>query len=62
MAVWSVIDTTLPALGSAAETRHIGLGPGLVEEDQPARIENALGLSPRLACLLYVGPISFARA
>jgi hypothetical protein len=36
----------LAARAPAADRRHIGLDPGLVDEDQPSRIEAALIFLP----------------
>ena len=36
----------LTARGTAVGARHVGLGPGLVDEDQPLRLEVGLGVEP----------------
>jgi len=42
-------DKLVPAPAPAADRRHVGLGPGLVDEDQAHRIKPALVLLPLLA-------------
>ena len=46
-----------PARRPAAQPRHVGLGPGLVDEDQPRRIKPALIGLPALALSRHVGAI-----
>jgi hypothetical protein len=50
----------LAARGSAVGSCHVGLGSGLVDEDEPLRVEIRLGLEPGLAPLQDVGTILFA--
>ena len=46
------------APGAAAmATGHVGLGPGLVQEDEPPRIKLALRALPLLAALHDVRPL-----
>jgi hypothetical protein len=40
---------------------HIGLGPGLIDEDQPLRVEPALIPLPALTPPFYVGPVLLGR-
>ncbi len=47
----------LAAPASPVETGHVGLGPGLVDKDQPARVKPALMHLPPLAAASYVGPV-----
>jgi hypothetical protein len=55
VAVWGEAAHTL-ALGSpAAQRRHVGFDPGLVDEDQTAWIEARLKRSPTLAPAGNVG-------
>src|SRR4029077_5844387 len=44
--LWHLGDQTLAALTAAALAGHIGLGPGLVDEDQASRIKVPLVLLP----------------
>jgi hypothetical protein len=41
---------------------HVGLGPGLVDEDEAFSVELGLMTFPTLATSLDVGPILFAGA
>lgn len=43
----------------AAQACHIGLGPGLIDEDQPSRVDAMLICPPALTPSRYVGPILF---
>ena len=43
--------------GPAVEPDHIGLGPGFINEDQPARIKRRLALAPFRTSLRDVRPI-----
>jgi hypothetical protein len=67
-----VVDQTLPTKRAPSQTRQVGLGCRLVDEDQPRRIETALAALPSpsrlgdvwsvlLGCMerlfLYVRPI-----
>jgi hypothetical protein len=49
MAVRDRGATPLAAQGSAAKPRHLGIGSGFVDEDQPLGIEVRLALEPELA-------------
>jgi hypothetical protein len=49
MAVWDRGAASLPAHGTAAQARHLGRRPGLVDEDEACRIEVGLPLEPSLA-------------
>jgi hypothetical protein len=53
-------DKTLAAQAAAMGLRHVGLGPGLVDEDQAGGIELALMALPALAPPCNVRPILFA--
>jgi hypothetical protein len=44
--LWHLGDQTLAALTAAALAGHVGLGPGLIDEDQAARIKAPLVLLP----------------
>ena len=52
----SVRDQALAFLTPAVPGRHVGRGPGLVDEHQPARIERLLVFSPGGAGFGDVGP------
>jgi len=54
------INDTLSALGSTVSTRHIGLGAGLVNEDQVRQIKLGRLLPPRLTLGRYVRPVLLA--
>jgi hypothetical protein len=49
MSLGGRIKDALTALGSTVSTRHIGLGPGLVDKDQVRQIKLGRLLPPRLA-------------
>ena len=51
----------LAARGAAVGARHVGLGPGLIEEHQAGRIQVCPGAGPRLAALVHVRTVLFAR-
>ena len=51
----------LAARGSAIAARHVGRGPGLVDEDELVRIEIELPLEPLLAPLQDVGAVLLGR-
>ena len=51
---------TLSFGSPAAQGRHVGLGPGLVDEDEPARINARLKACPSGAPSLYVGTFLLA--
>ena len=50
----------LAARGAAVGARHVGLRPGLVDEDQALGIEVGLGVEPGLPPLQDVGAILLA--
>ena len=50
----------LPARPPAPQRSHVGLGPGLVDEDQASRIDAALIGPPLLAPAGYVRAVAFA--
>ena len=47
----------LPPWSSPPRPSHVGCGPGLVDEDQPLRVEVELLLKPSLALPQDVGPL-----
>ena len=51
----------LAFLCAPAFARHVGRGPGLVDEDEPFRIEIELALEPGFAPRLYVRAVLLAR-
>jgi len=50
-------DQTLPTQGSAMGAGHVGLGPGLVDEDQARRVNAVLVALPPLALAGDVGAV-----
>jgi hypothetical protein len=50
-------DQPLTTPGASISTRHVGGGPGLVNEDQPVRIQARLVISPDLARGRYIPPL-----
>ena len=50
----------LAAWAAAAQARHLGRSPGLVDEDEPRGIEVGLVLKPGLALGLHVDPVLLA--
>ena len=55
------IDQPLARCRPAVEPDHVGLGPGLVDEDQPARVKRRLALTPFRTGLGDVRPILLGR-
>jgi hypothetical protein len=55
--LWHLGDQTLAALTAAVLAGHVGLGPGLVDEDQAARIKAPLVLLPSGAPAGDVGAV-----
>jgi hypothetical protein len=51
----------LPARGSAIAPRHLGRGAGLVDEDQPFRLQIQLGLEPGVPSAQNVRTLLLAR-
>lgn len=54
MAMGDRRPTALAARGSAIHPRHLGIGAGLIDEDQPFGIEIGLALEPDQAAGIYV--------
>ena len=52
----------LAALGSPAQSGHIGLGTGLIQKNQPGRVERRLLPPPVPARPDNVGPVLLAGA
>jgi hypothetical protein len=50
----------LPVRGAAMAAGHVGLRPGLVDEDQPRGVEVGLGVEPGLPAYQDVGTILLA--
>lgn len=46
----------LPTAGTPAQSRHFGVGAGLINEDELVRIKINLRFKPRVARCRYVGP------
>lgn len=60
MAVWHTHVQAFPFRAAPPLARHIGRGPGFVDEDEPIRIEIQLTVEPVLAPLQDVGPVLLA--
>jgi hypothetical protein len=54
-------DQSLPARGTAAQTRHIRLGRRFVEEDKPGRVDPSLTALPAPAGPRDIRPVLFRR-
>jgi hypothetical protein len=51
----------LPARAAPAQARHLGVGAGLVDEDEPRRIKPSLAGLPALARHGHIRPILLGR-
>jgi hypothetical protein len=58
--VWHLGNQARSATRTTAAAGHVGLGPGLINEDQAARIKPALILLPPQPPACDVGPVLFA--
>lgn len=56
-----LVHQPLAAFAAAAQPRHVGLGPRLVDEDQPRDVERRLICTPVFATLGDVRPVLLAR-
>ena len=61
MPVWHRINQATTDFGPTVQPDHVGLGPGLIDEDQFARIKWVLVLTPFGARLGDVWPILLGR-
>ena len=61
VAVRNLVDEPLAARRPAVETGHVGLGPGLVDEDEARGIDTALVGFPARSMAAYVRTVLFAR-
>ena len=61
MAEWDTGAQALAPPAAAMAPRHVGAGPGLVDEHQPLGIEVELAVEPLLAPLQGVGAILLGR-
>jgi hypothetical protein len=52
-------DDPLPFPGASAQARHVGEGPGFVDEDQMAGVEGGLLRPPLSPSLRYVSSFLF---
>src|SRR5687768_17364368 len=59
-AVWRLAWQALSARRPSAKRRHIGLGPGFVDEDQAGGIDAVLVGDPLLAATRYIRPVALA--
>ena len=55
-------DEALASGASAVDARHVGFGPGLVDEDEPLRIDRRLTRLPPLTPAGDVRPVLFGGA
>lgn len=60
MSVRDLVDQSAPARRPAVKAGHVGLGPGLVDEDEPRRIDELLILAPSDPVALYVRTVLLA--
>ena len=60
MSVWNAGAQPLSFGRTPVLARHIGRGPGLVDEDELLGIEIELTVEPSLALFLYVCPVLLA--
>ncbi len=60
MSMWDRGTAAFAAPGAAAQARHLGRGPGLVDEDQPLGFQIGLGLEPGPPTTHNVSPLLFA--
>jgi hypothetical protein len=56
-----LVDKGLPAWTPATQPRHVGLGPGFVDEDEPCGVDAALTLAPLRPSARNGRSILFAR-
>jgi hypothetical protein len=61
MAVWNLVDKPLAAWCPAVAARHVGLGPGLIDEDKAGRVDPVLIGAPLGAAAAYVRAVLLAR-
>jgi hypothetical protein len=59
MSEWHRRTATLATRGAATQSRHLGVGPGLVDEDELVWIKINLRRKPGFACCRYVSPLLF---
>jgi len=61
MSVRSVANQSFTAQRATPQTRHVGLGRRLVDEDQPGRVEPALAAPPPSPGQSYIGALLLGR-
>ena len=61
MAAWNLREQPLPLGRTPAKTRHVRLGPGLVDEDQAAYIELFSACFPVFSSLRDIGTVLLSR-
>jgi len=61
MAARNLVDAPLAARRPAVEAGHVGLGPGLVDEDQARGVDAALIGFPARPMTAYVRTVLFTR-
>ena len=62
MAMRDLADASRGAAGAAIEARHLGVQPGLVDEDEAVDVDKALKAAPMAAQGGDVRPLLFGRA
>lgn len=61
VAAWSFGNQPVAAQAAPMRPRHVGLGPGLIDKDQPPGIKIALITLPTFTPPFDVGPVLFGR-
>lgn len=59
--VWNLADQALATAAAATQSRHVGRGAGLIDEDEAGWIKQPLLRFPDLAGHRHVGPILLGR-
>ena len=58
--VWRLARQALSARRPSAQRRHVGLGPGFVDEDQAGGVDAVLVGDPLQATTRYIRPVALA--
>lgn len=59
VSMWCAADQALTFGRPSPERGHVGLGPGFINEDQPARVDLPLMTLPAGAAAAYIGAVLF---
>ena len=59
VSVWCAADQALTLGRPSPEWRHVGLGPGLINEDKATRVDPPLMALPAGAAAAYIGAVLF---